>query len=265
MGCAGGCSRSSSCRTVPPRCPSRARGGMLELEQRGDGARAGCSCVARLPVEAAALLAAGAGRGGAWPAPAGAGLRITAGEVAEAPVELDFDAGRRRDPRPARRPGIRQHRRPLERPSASTPRARRRGGHWRLRLEGREAALRAPGLESLPQPLQAALDGEARELKAASPAGRWRCAGWRCSSPTRPALRIAGSAGTDAAVELAASCFEIDLAAPLPRAAMALPQAALQPLLAASFWRRSLRASSRPRRLELVDGRWGAAESRCAR
>lgn len=231
--------------------------GTLELEQRGDGG-AGRLQLRRLPVEAAALLAAGAGRGGAWPAPAGAGLRITAGEVAE--LESSWTSTQVAGVTRGRLEGLAfastDGRWSAERLDAELA---AEGGHWRLRLEGREAALRAPGLESLPQPLQAALDGEV-ELKAASPGWSLAVRGLALQLADGPALRIAGSAGTDV-VGVAASRFEIDLAAPLPRAAMALPQAALQPLLAASFWEAFTAGELATARLELVDGRWGAAES----
>ncbi|MCC6172535.1 MAG: hypothetical protein IT481_10955 [Gammaproteobacteria bacterium] len=227
--------------------------GTLELEQRSHGG-AGTLRLRRLPVEAAALLAAGAGRG-AWPA--SAGLRITAGEVAE--LESSWTSAQAAGVTRGRLEGLAlastDGRWVAERFDAELA---AEGGHWRLRLEGREAALRAPGLESLPQPLRAALDGEI-ELMAAPPGWSLAVRGLALQLADGPALRIAGSAGTDGA-GMAASRFEIDLAAPLPRAAMALPQAALQPLLASSFWEAFTAGELATARLELVDGRPGAAE-----
>ena len=103
-------------------------------------------------------------------------------------------------------------------------------GQWRLRLQGRELALQAPGLESLPQPLRAAVDGEVGLTRSA--------AGWSLSTQdlalrfaTGPALRIGGSAAVGAAGAAGAngamtSRLTLDLAEPLPRTAMTLPQAA---------------------------------------
>lgn len=242
--------------------PFAARG-LLELEQQGE-AGAGTLRLRRLPIEAAALLATRAGRD-SWPL--GTELRLSAGDVVE--LESSWPAAAAASTAHGRFEGLAvasaDGRWGVEQVDAELDGGG--DGHWRLRLQGRELALQAPGLESLPEPLRAAVDGDIGLTRGA--------AGWSLSIQdlalhfaTGPALRIGGSAAVGAAgaggvvgaVGAMTSRLTLDLAEPLPRMAMALPQAALQPIVPASFWEAFTAGELATARLEVVDGRFDTAE-----
>ncbi|MCP5339476.1 MAG: hypothetical protein H7A16_04740 [Sinobacteraceae bacterium] len=239
--------------------PFAARG-LLELEQQGEDG-AGTLRLRRLPIEVAALLAARAGRDG-WPV--GTELRLSAGDVIE--LESSWPASVAASTTHGRFEGLAvasaDGRWGVEQVDAELDGDG--DGQWRLRLQGRELALQAPGLESLPQPLRAAVDGEVGLTRSA--------AGWSLSTQdlalrfaTGPALRIGGSAAVGAAGAAGAngamtSRLTLDLAEPLPRTAMTLPQAALQPIVPAAFWDAFAAGELATARLEVVDGRFDSAE-----
>jgi hypothetical protein len=227
--------------------------GSLEF-LRGVGGRAGALSLRRLPVEALALLGAAAARDDrATSLPA---LRVTAGEVVELESRWASAAGAAATR--GRLQGLvvgsvdgRWH------AEALAVQLEGDGAHWRARLEGRDAALRLPGLESATQPVRASLSGEL-EFAAAQ-------RGWSLALPALavrfvdgPALQLRGSAGRDVDGR-EASRFEALLAEPLPRTAMALPQAVLGDALPPQFWAAFASGRLEAARVEFVDAAPGRA------
>jgi hypothetical protein len=226
--------------------------GAVELV-RVVGGRSGSLSLRRLPVEALALLAAAPPRDRAATLPS---LRVTAGEIVELETRWSASAGSAATR--ARLQGLvlgsidgRWHAEALAAGIEGD------GAHWRAQFEGREVALRLPGLETVAQPVRATLRGDL-ELAAAG-------SGWSLALPQLearfrdgPSLQVRGSAGRDREGR-DASRFELMLAEPLPRTAMALPEALLRDSLPAQFWSAFAAGRLESARLELVDAVPGAA------